>query len=321
MSPGCILLTGAGGFVGSHLMQALAQAFPGARLIGAGQNGGTEISLDITDIGAVKAAFETLRPDFCIHLAAIAAIGAAKGDPELTWRVNFFGALNVGRAILDATPSCKMLFVSSSEVYGASFKPGIALDETAPLAPMNIYAASKAAAEMGLSALAAEGLSLVRLRPFNHTGPRQSEAFVVPSFAAQIARIEAGLAPPEMAVGSLETERDFLDVRDVCRAYIACIQKFDAIPNNQVINIASGHAVKIREILDFLLTRSKTTITVRQDPARLRKAEILRAAGIAEVAARMLNWQPAIALDETLAWILHDARRRVTLPISDPARH
>lgn len=317
--PGCILVTGAGGFVGRHLMPALAAAFPAARLVGAGQNGGSDISLDITDLTAVKTAFEHFQPDFCVHLAAIAAIGAAKGDPERTWHVNFFGALNVGRAILDVAPSCRMLFVSSSEVFGASFKPGIALDETAPLAPMNIYAASKGAAEMGLTALAAEGLALVRMRPFNHTGPGQSEAFVVPSFAGQIARIEAGLAPPEMVVGTLETERDFMDVRDVCRAYVACIREFDSLQNNQIINIASGRAIKVQKILDLLLAQSKTAIAVRQDPARLRQAEIMRAAGIADVAARSLKWQPLITLDETLVWVLQECRRQVASPVSGPA--
>jgi GDP-4-dehydro-6-deoxy-D-mannose reductase len=319
MPPGCILVTGAGGFVGSHLLPALTTEFPDAKIIGAGQNGGADVSLDITDFSAVKAVFETFRPDFCVHLAAIAAIGAARSDPELTWRVNVFGALNIGRAILEAAPSCKMLFISSSEVYGASFKPGIALDETAPMAPMNIYAASKAAAEMGLCALAAESLRLVRLRPFNHTGPGQSEAFVVPAFAAQIARIEAGLALPEMAVGTLETERDFMDVRDVCAAYAACIQNFERLENNQVINIASGSAVKIQKILDLLLARSRTAIAVRPDPARLRNAEITRAAGIADVAAQQLNWQPRITLEETLTWVLQDCRRRTTHPISGPS--
>jgi GDP-4-dehydro-6-deoxy-D-mannose reductase len=311
-----VLVTGAGGFVGRHLLPALAAAFPAAKIIGTGQNGGTDISLDITDITAVKAAFESFQPDICVHLAAIAAISAAKGDPDLTWRVNFFGALNVGQAIMAAAPACKMLFISSSETYGASFRPGTPLDETAPLAPMNIYAASKAAAEMGLSALSAEGLRLIRLRPFNHTGAGQSEAFVIPSFAGQIARIEAGLAPPEMVVGTLETERDFLDVRDVCRAYIACIEHFDRLPNNQVVNIASGQPLKVQNILDLLLAQSNTAIAVRQDSARLRKAEIMRAAGIANIARDTLHWQPRIPLGETLAWILQESHRQARLPIN-----
>jgi GDP-4-dehydro-6-deoxy-D-mannose reductase len=318
MPPRRILVTGAGGFAGRHLMPALAQAFPGAILIGTGQNGNTLISLDITDLAAVTAAFTTYQPDVCIHLAAIAAIGAAKSDPAQTWRVNFHGALNVGQAILAASPACGLLFVSSSEVYGASFKPGIPLDETAPLAPMNIYAASKAAAEMGLCALAADGLRLMRLRPFNHIGPGQSEAFVVPAFAGQIARIEARLAPPEMVVGTLETERDFLDVRDVCRAYIACIENFDTLQNNQVINIASGHSVKVQTVLDLLLAQSKIAIAVRQDPARLRKAEIMRAAGIADVAYQSLHWCPQISLDQTLNGVLQDMRQQTILPVNDP---
>jgi GDP-4-dehydro-6-deoxy-D-mannose reductase len=308
MPPRPILVTGAGGFVGQHLIPALHAAFPDTRIVGTGLSADSAHALDITDADAVRNLFTALQPRFCIHLAGIAAISAARADPSQTWQVNFFGALNVGRAILDAAPNCGLLFVSSSEVYGASFKSGLALDETAPLAPMNIYAASKAAAEMGLCALAADGLRVIRLRPFNHTGPGQREDFVVPAFAGQIARIEAGLAPPEMLVGNLDSERDFLDIRDVCAAYIACLQKFDALANNQAINIATGTARRIGAVLDILLQQSDREIAVRQDPRRMRASEIVRAAGNAKLALELLGWQPRFGLDETLRWILQDLR-------------
>lgn len=309
MAPDRILVTGAGGFVGGHLMPALRAAFPAAEIAGTGLSGGpAAAALDVTDPQAARALIGALQPDVCVHLAGIAAIAAAKAAPEAAWRVNCFGALNIGRAILDSAPACRMLFISSSECYGASFKSGLALDETAPLAPMNIYAASKAGAEMGLCALAAEGLRVIRLRPFNHTGPGQSEDFVVPAFAGQIARIEAGLAQPEMAVGTLETERDFLDVRDVCAAYIACIRHFDALPNNQIVNVATGTAVRIGQVLDLLLAQAKCPISVRQDPARMRRAEIARAAGDAGIALKYLGWRPEFPLRDTLAAALAAAR-------------
>jgi len=309
MAPDRILVTGAGGFVGGHLMPALRAAFPAAEITGTGLSGGpAAAALDVTDPQAARALIGALQPDVCVHLAGIAAIAAAKAAPEAAWRVNCFGALNIGRAILDSAPACRMLFISSSECYGASFKSGLALDETAPLAPMNIYAASKAAAEMGLCALAADGLRVIRLRPFNHTGPGQREDFVVPAFAGQIARIEAGLAPPEMLVGNLDSERDFLDIRDVCAAYIACLQKFDALANNQAINIATGTARRISAVLDILLQQSDREIAVRQDPRRMRASEIVRAAGNAKLALELLGWQPRFGLDETLRWILQDLR-------------
>jgi GDP-4-dehydro-6-deoxy-D-mannose reductase len=308
MPPQTILVTGAGGFVGQHLVPALQDAFPQARIVGTGLQADAAEKLDITDAGSVRDLIAALKPDFCIHLAGIAAIGAARADPSQTWQVNVFGALNIGRAILGAAPDCGMLFISSSEVYGASFKSGLALDEAAPLAPMNIYAASKAAAEMGLCALAAEGLRVVRLRPFNHTGPGQREDFVVPAFAGQIARIEAGLTAPEMLVGNLDSERDFLDIRDICAAYIACIENFDAIPNNQVINIATSQAVPIRTVLDQLLGLATCKVSVRQDPARMRPSEIARAAGNTTLAKSLLEWQPTYTLNTTLASVLNAAR-------------
>ena len=268
-----ILVTGAGGFVGQHLVGALETAFPGGRLIPTGLAGHDR--LDITDKAALAAMFGVQRPDFCIHLAAISAIGAAGADPAQSWGINCQGTINVGRAILEHSPAARLVFISTAEVYGASFKPGLPVTEAAPLAPMNTYAATKAAAEMGLCALAASGLRVIRLRPFNHTGPGQREDFVVPAFAGQIARIEAGLSAPEMLVGNLDSERDFLDIADVCAAYIALIRKFDELPNNLALNISTGQTIRIGAILEKLLALTGETITIRQDPARLRPSEIL----------------------------------------------
>jgi GDP-4-dehydro-6-deoxy-D-mannose reductase len=251
-----------------------------------------------------------VRPDVCVHLAGVAAIGAARANPRGTWEVNLHGTLNVADAILAAAPQCRMIFISSAECYGASFKSGLALDEFANLAPMNLYAATKAATELALGVLAAEGLRLMRLRPFNHTGPGQTDHFVVPAFAGQIARIEAGQMPAEMAVGALDPERDFLDVRDVCSAYVASIDSFDDVENNTVINIASGHAVKIGTILDLLLAQAKRPIAVRQDQSRLRPVEIRRAIGDATRAKTLLNWQPKFELRQTLDAVLNFARQQ-----------
>jgi len=306
-----ILVTGAGGFVGRHLLAALAAAFPDARITGAGILNEAESTLDVTDRGQVFAAFKELQPDACIHLAGIAAIGAATQDPELAWAVNLHGALNVADAILAHARQCRMIFASSAECYGASFRSGRKLDETAPLAPMNLYAATKAAADLALGALASAGLLILRLRLFNHTGPGQREEFVVPAFAGQIARIEAGQVPPEILVGALTPERDFLDIRDVCAAYVASVAQFDAIPNNQIFNIASGRAVRIGTILDMLISKASRDIAIRQDPARMRPVEIAHAAGDATRAAKVLGWRPIYSLEETLDSVLAFAREAV----------
>ena len=310
MFAGRILITGAEGFVGRHLLPAVRAACPEAEIIGTARGTETGERLDITDPQQVREVFSRLKPDACIHLAAIAAVGAARSSPARAWAVNLHGTLNLADAILTTVSQCRLIYVSSAECYGATFKSGVPVHEDAALAPMNLYAATKGAAELALGALAGEGLRVLRLRPFNHTGPGQSEDFVVPAFAGQIARIEAGLMPPEMAVGALDPERDFLDIRDVCRAYVAALARFDKLPNNQAINIGSGSSVKIGTILQMLLAQSPARITVRQDPARLRPVEIERAAGDNTRARELLGWQPRHALAQTLESVLAFARRR-----------
>ena len=156
-----------------------------------------------------------------VHLAAIPTIAGAVADPAAAWRVNVMGTLDLARAIHQYAPECTLIFAGSAEAYGATARQGVPLKETDPLQPLNEYAATKAAADLALGALAANGLRVIRFRPFNHTGPGQTDEFVVPAFASQIARIEKGAQPPVMMVGNLDAQRDFLDVRDVVDAYVA----------------------------------------------------------------------------------------------------
>jgi GDP-4-dehydro-6-deoxy-D-mannose reductase len=290
-----ILVTGATGFVGRHFC---ALAAPGAEVL--------VPRVDITDRAAVLAAMVAAKPDFCVHLAAIAANAVAVADAGRAWAVNLFGSINVANAAVAA--GANLLFISTGEVYGASFSSGVALDETAVLQPRNLYAATKAAAEMALAALIPAGLRHIVLRPFNHIGPGQSAHFVLPAFAGQIARIEAGLAPPVLAVGNLAPERDFLDVRDVCTAYWQAIARFENLAPGTVLNIASGQPIKIQSLLDRLLALSPVQIEVEVDPARLRGGEMPRAAGDAGLARRLLGWAPTQNLDATLTEILAQAR-------------
>lgn len=297
-----ILVTGAAGFVGGHLVPMLA-AMPGAEV--------TASAFDVTDASAVRAAIAALRPDACVHLAAIAAVKGAQADPDLAWRVNLHGTLNLARALMAEAPGCTLLFVSTADAYGRSFQRGTKLDEDAPLAPLNTYGATKAAADLALGAMAAEGLRVIRARAFNHTGPGQSADFVVASFARQAARIAAGLQPPRIQVGTLASMRDFLDVRDVCAAYAACIARAEAIPPGTILNIASGTARRVGDVLADLLDLAGVEAEIVTDPARLRRSDIPTATGDAAAAARLLGWAPRIAWRQTLADILEDWRRRV----------
>jgi GDP-4-dehydro-6-deoxy-D-mannose reductase len=304
-SVGPILVTGASGFVGRHVCAALRAELPEIEIV--------TPKVDITDAAATAASVKSVRPVRCLHLAAVAAIADARRSPALAWAVNLQGTLNLASALREYAPDCLLVFASSSDIYGASFRDGKSLDETAVLAPLNTYAATKAAADLALGALAAEtGLRVLRLRPFNHTGAGQSDAFVVPALARQIARIEAGLAPPVIAVGALGPERDFLDVRDVARAYVAALLRGGNIPTGTVFNIASGTPRRIGDVLHDLLALTTVEARIQQDRTRLRPSDIPRTVGTAERAANLLNWRPTINWIETLDMVLNDWRRRVS---------
>jgi GDP-4-dehydro-6-deoxy-D-mannose reductase len=250
------------------------------------------------------------RPDACVHLAGVTTVADARQDPDRAWHVNLHGTLNLARAILSHAPGCRLIFASSAEIYGRSFEAGRPLDETALLGPMNSYAATKAAADLALGAMASEGLRVVRMRLFNHTGPGQSDDFVLPAFARQIALIEQGRLSPPMRVGGLDSMRDFLDVRDVCAAYVACLRRGGELPPAAVINIASGVPRRIGDILRDLLELAGLRTEIATDAARLRGAEIRSASGDGSRARRLLGWAPEIPWQQTLADVLADWRAR-----------
>jgi nucleoside-diphosphate-sugar epimerase len=309
MIPRRILLTGASGFVAGHLIPALRAAFPAAELTLCGER---MTRLDLTDGDAVRALVAQVRPDACIHLAAVAAVGDARDDPANAWRVNLGGTLALAAALRATVPQALLVFASSAEIYGRSFTAGRALDEGAAAAPLNTYAATKAAADLALGAMAAEsGMRVVRLRPFNHTGAGQSPVFVVPAFARQIARIAAGAQKPVLEVGALDTARDFLDVRDVCAAYVACIARGETLAPGTVFNLASGIARRIGDVLAELLAIAGVTAEIVTDPARLRPSDLPTAIGDAAAARAALGWAPVIPWSTTLADVMADWRRRI----------
>jgi len=312
LPPQRILITGAGGFVGRHLLALCAERFPDARLLPTGEREQAGVHrLDVTDFAAARAIIQEFRPDAVVHLAGVAAVAEANRAAPRTWRVNLGGTCRLARAVLEAAPAAWFLFASSAAVYGRSFRAGLPLSEIAPLAPLDTYAATKAAAEMALSAMVSEGLRLVRLRPFNHIGPGQSEAFAIGAFAAQIARIEAGRQPPELAVGSLAASRDFLDVRDVCAGYLAALERAETLESGIAINLASGTARRIGTVLDELLSRARVAIEVHTDQQRLRPADLAVSVGDAALATRLLGWRPVVPWEKTLSDLLADWRERV----------
>jgi GDP-4-dehydro-6-deoxy-D-mannose reductase len=314
-SLGRILVTGAGGFVGGHLLPVLRRHFPAARLIAASRDGekqvpGADETLEMDLLGGDLAGrMREAAPDAVLHLAAQASVPVSFRDPRLTWRTNLDGTLALADAVLEAAPAARFVHVSSAEIYGLSFQAGVPLTEKALPRPANPYAASKAAADIAIGEMALRGLRAVRMRPFNQTGPGQSDGFVVGAFAHQVARIAAGKQEPVIRTGALDRWRDFLDVRDVCEGYALALAA--ELEPGTVINLATGAPRKVGDILEALLALAGVEARVEQEASRLRPTDVERTAGDIGVARRLLGWAPRIPWDTTLADMLADWRARV----------
>jgi GDP-4-dehydro-6-deoxy-D-mannose reductase len=301
-----VVVTGASGFAGRHVVAALAAA--GHEPIGFGGPHEPPHALDLLDAAGVRAAVAAAASDALIHLAGQAFVPPSIADPLTTLAVNAAGTAHVLEAVRGAGRPMRVLIVSSAEVYGRQRPERMPLDERVPVRPENPYAASKVAAETYAEVWTRlYGLDVVIARPFNHIGPGQDARFVVPSFARQLAEIAAG-APPLMAVGNLAAERDFLDVRDVAGAYLALLANGRS---GSVYNVCSGRAVAIQEVLRQLITIARVPVEVRDDPERMRPSDIPVLRGDATKLRAETGWEPRYALAASLRDIYADARERV----------
>jgi len=295
-----VLVTGASGFVGGHLLPRLARE--GHEAIATNEPG-----LDVTDAAAVRAAFERERPDAVVHLAAVSSVPASREAPDTTFRVNYLGTRAVLESAARGAPSARLLLVGSGDEYGAAPPESPPFRECDPLRPGSPYARSKAAADLLGAAFAERGLDVVRVRAFNHTGPGQSDVFVAASFARQVAEIEAGRREPVLRVGNLDSRRDFLDVEDVVDAYGRLLHR--DVPA-RAYNVARGEGVRIGDLLERLLARARVRPAVEVDPERVRPLDVsvgdparLRAA---------TGWAPRIDLDTLVDRLLAWWRERVS---------
>jgi GDP-4-dehydro-6-deoxy-D-mannose reductase len=313
-----ILVTGGNGFVGRKLVAKLASLPDQPEIIVGAFNKITSaqpahvrnVKLDVTHLEQIRSVIRAEEPSHVVHLAAVSGTIIAQRNVELAWKVNAEGAFNVALAVFEGGARTRLLHCSTAEVYGKSFQKSEPVDETAPVEPINVYGASKAASDLMIGELCNLGLRAVRLRPFNHTGAGQTTDFVVPAFATQIARIERGLQEPIIRVGDLTTRRDFMDVDDVVSAYVAVIRRFDKLPPRCVLNLASGRAIAIKAILDMLLSYSNVNIEIRLDPARVRTNDTPVAVGNAQLACRLLGWAPGADFRDTLRSVLDHCRTR-----------
>lgn len=313
------LITGVSGFVGSHLAEHLladGDWCVAGTVYGPDDNiQGILPELEIypaelSRLPVVEFVLDRARPDVVFHLAALAVAGHSWRDPAGTLQTNVAMQANILQAVVNLRLVCRIIVVSSSEVYGAVSPDMLPIDEETPFRPLNPYAVSKVAQDMlGLQYHLSHRLDTVRVRPFNHIGARQSLGFVAPDFASQIARIEAGLEEPVLRVGNLGARRDFTDVKDVVRAYrLAALHG----QSGQVYNVGSGRSYAIQHVLDTFLAQSRVPIRVEPDPTRIRPSDIPEVICNYSRLHACTGWQPRIPLDRSLADVLAYWRVRIS---------
>jgi GDP-4-dehydro-6-deoxy-D-mannose reductase len=308
-----VLVTGAKGFVGRHLCGVLEAR--GHVVIGAGRAAerGDVLPLDLLDSVNIRGVVDVARPDAVAHLAAQSFVPEAIADPWATHDINAGGTLRLLEAVRAARDAGgadpRILIAGSAEVYGPHPPAAQPLRETTATRPANPYAASKIAAEAyAIAAAGAYGMRTLVTRAFNHIGPGQDERFAAASFALGLARIAAG-GDPLLLVGNLDAERDFLDVRDVVAAYVALLES--SAPVGEIYNVASGRAVAMKELLRQLVTIARVGVEIRDDPDRMRPADMPLMVGDSEKLRAVTGWAPAIPLSASLRDIYADARERV----------
>jgi GDP-4-dehydro-6-deoxy-D-mannose reductase len=313
-------VTGAGGFAGRHLLGYLQEA-TGWELYGnahrppAGPSGALWalervrwLTADLTVREQTAEMVEQVRPDYVFHLAAQSNVPEAFRRPEATIMNNVVGQLNLLDPLRQVSPDARVLVVCSSEQYGLVRPEDIPIDEDTPFRPNNPYAVSKIAQDaLALQYFLTYGQKTIRVRAFNHIGPGQQDHFVASAFARQVARVEAGLHEPVLYVGNLEAERDFTDVRDMVRAYHLAITLGEP---GEVYNIGSGKGHTIQWVLDTLLSLSRVSIEVKQDPTRMRPSDIPKLVCDNTRFVKRTGWQPKIPLDQTLCDVLEHWRQK-----------
>jgi GDP-4-dehydro-6-deoxy-D-mannose reductase len=317
---GPILVTGAAGFAGSHLLDLIkhdGQPIAGWFLHGPHPLDSSSSSrasfenvdwraVDLTDRESVRAAIAAIRPAEVYHLAGAANQGSSWERTDESMRANALGTHHLLDALRRERVDARVLVIGSAAVYRPSPEP---FDEDSPIGPTSPYGVSKLAQEMtSIQSFTLHGQRVCVARSFNHIGPRQSADYVASSFARQIATIEAGQAPPVILVGNLEPRRDLMDVRDTVRAYRALMRHGEP---GRAYNVCSGEARAIRELLDGLLAHSTMNVEVRVDPSRLRPVDQPMLVGRLDRIRRETGWQPEIGWAQTLADLLQDWRARV----------
>lgn len=313
-----VLVTGAGGFAGQHLMRALVEQRRG-RLVGATLDGrppadGTLsedqtrriewVPLDVTSGRSIQEVLHGESFAEVFHLAGQSSVGESFADPLATWEVNATGTLRLLTALGQASIPARVLVISSAEVYGSVPAGAQPVEESRVAAPVTPYGASKLGAEaVAMQAASAGGLEVVIARSFNHAGPGQDARFIFPSMARQLAEIRVRETEPVLRVGNLEARRDFLDVRDVAEAYLRLLERGES---GMIYNVCSGRSHSLQELVEELVRISGTGARIEVDPERFRPVDIPELRGAPD-RLRSLGWEPTIPMHQTLADLYREA--------------
>ena len=310
-----ILITGATGFVGSHLIEYALKRDVTTIYATRRRRSNVEsvnhlmdmarvkwVTMDITDSHSVLSLIEESKPDLCFHLCAQSFVPTSWNAPQETMTTNVIGTINLLEAIRAKCPETKIEIAGSSEEYGMVKEDEIPISETNPLRPLSPYGVSKVAEDfLGYQYFMSYGLKIVRTRGFNHTGPRRGEMFVCSSFAKQIVEIEKGKRENSIRVGNLDAKRDFTDVRDMVDAYWLSLEKGKP---GEVYNICSGKCFSMREILDTLIEISGAKVNIESDTERMRPSDVPILLGDSTKFREETGWQPKIPFRKTLEDIL-----------------
>ena len=302
-----MLVTGASGFAGTHLRRFLETE--GHTVLGLDRSENAEIRADVARVDELRRAVVGVGAEGIFHLAGLAYVPALREDAHKAHEVHVGGTRNVLEVARET--GLRVLMVSSGQVYGRLGPDELPATESLELRPAleEPYAVSKAEAERLCEALA-QTQEVVRVRPFNHTGPGQAPVYVCSDFADQIARCEIGAREPVIKVGDLSAERDFTDVRDVVRAYWLA---FSAARPGEVYNVCSGTPVAISHILGLLVSMASVEVRIEVSSERMRPGEVNRFCGSYDKLARETGWKPEIELERTLADLLEDRRQRAAV--------
>jgi GDP-4-dehydro-6-deoxy-D-mannose reductase len=311
-----ILITGITGFVGGHLVEALAPR--GHALFGLSRRGSWPAPLthlaglvellagDLADGARIEAVLNHARPDWVMHLAGYANPGRSFQEPDRCWHDNLTATRSLYDAITRSGQRPRILFVSTGLIYGEPDEADSACDERTTLKPATPYAASKAAADILSYQATRSGLDIVRVRLFNQIGPRQSADYAAANFARQIAAAEAGKQPPVIETGDLTARRDITDVRDMVAAFPLLLE---CGRTGEAYNAGRGETFRMHDLLDRLIALARVKVEVRQRSEPSRKADTAVTRADPRKLRQTTGWVPRIPLDQTLADILDDWRR------------